>query len=139
VSLGRIHARPSCTVARGPRSRRWLGPRAQRIRGPRPRGSTAHDHAGRGPCAQRVACACRAGLGLRSPRRHDGRVPTTVRLPAGHGGGGDGSPELLVDGEGEKTDSAAAFFRRGGATVAGGGGGPTTGRGEGEVSSMLHG
>jgi hypothetical protein len=34
-----------------------------------------------------------------------------VRLPAGHGGGGDSSPELLVDGEGEKTGSAVALFR----------------------------
>jgi hypothetical protein len=42
------------------------------------------------------------------------------RLPVGHGGG-DSSPELLIDGEGEKTGSAVAFFRRGGATVAGGG------------------
>jgi hypothetical protein len=28
-----------------------------------------------------------------------GRAPTTVRLPAGHGGGEDSSPKLLVDGE----------------------------------------
>jgi hypothetical protein len=35
---------------------------------------------------------------------------TTVRLPAGHGEGGDSSPELLVDGQGEKTGSAAVFF-----------------------------
>jgi hypothetical protein len=50
-------------------------------------------------------------------RRHSGgggandgsRAPTTVRVPAGHGGGGDSSPELLVDGEGEKTGSAAVF------------------------------
>jgi hypothetical protein len=33
-----------------------------------------------------------------------------VRLPGGHGGGGDSSPELLVDGEGEKTGSVMAFF-----------------------------
>jgi hypothetical protein len=56
-----------------------------------------------------------------------------VRLPAGHGGGGDSSLELLVDGEGKKSDSAAAFFRRGGATVAGDG--PATVRMEGKVSS----
>jgi hypothetical protein len=30
------------------------------------------------------------------------RAPTTERLLTGHGGGGDSSPELLVDGEGEK-------------------------------------
>jgi hypothetical protein len=66
-----------------------------------------------------------------------GRAPTTVRLPTGHGGGGDSSPELLVDGEGEKTGSAAVFFRRGGATVVGGG--PATERREGKVSSTLHG
>jgi hypothetical protein len=60
-----------------------------------------------------------------------------VRLPAGHGEGGDSSPELLVDGEGEKTGSTAVFFRRGGATVAGGG--PATARREGKVSLMLHG
>jgi hypothetical protein len=33
-----------------------------------------------------------------------------VRLPAGHGEGGDSSPELLIDGEGKKTGSAVAFF-----------------------------
>jgi hypothetical protein len=60
-----------------------------------------------------------------------------VRLPAGHGGGGDSLPELLIDGEGEKTGSTAAFFRRGGATVAGGG--PAMVRRERKVSSMLHG
>jgi hypothetical protein len=32
-----------------------------------------------------------------------GRAPTTVRLPAGHGGGEDSSPELLVDGKGKKS------------------------------------
>jgi hypothetical protein len=48
-----------------------------------------------------------------------GRAPTTVRLPARHGEGENSSPELLVDGEGEKTGSAAAFFRRGGAAVIG--------------------
>jgi hypothetical protein len=61
----------------------------------------------------------------------------TVSLPTGHGGRGDSSPELLVDGEGEKTGSTTAFFRRGGATVASGG--PAMGRREGEVSSTLHG
>jgi hypothetical protein len=66
-----------------------------------------------------------------------GRAPTTVRLPAGHWGGENSSPELLVDGEGKKSSSAVAFFRRGGATVACGG--PATVRREGKVSSTLHG
>jgi hypothetical protein len=66
-----------------------------------------------------------------------GRAPTTLRLPAGHGGRNASSPELLVDGEEKKSGSAAAFLRRGGATVAGGG--PATVRREGRVSSTLHG
>jgi hypothetical protein len=42
-----------------------------------------------------------------------GRAPTTVRLPAGHGGGGDSSPELLVDGEGgENRLSGGVFLTR---------------------------
>jgi hypothetical protein len=103
--------------AGGPRSRRW-----------------------RGPCAQCAAYACRAGLGLCGPRRRSahvgavtaprhvsrrgqlqrhsgggganggGRAPTTVRLPVGHGGGEDSSPELLVDGEGKKSGSTVVFF-----------------------------
>jgi hypothetical protein len=60
-----------------------------------------------------------------------------VRLPAGHVGGKNSSPELLVDGEGKNSGSAAAFLRRGGATVVGGG--PATVRREGKVSSTLHG
>jgi hypothetical protein len=47
------------------------------------------------------------------------RAPTAVRVPTGHGEGENSSPELLVDGEGEKIGSATAFFRRGGAMVAG--------------------
>jgi hypothetical protein len=35
------------------------------------------------------------------------------RLPAGHGGGGDSSPELLVDGEGEKNRIGGDVLRRG--------------------------
>jgi hypothetical protein len=38
-------------------------------------------------------------------------IPTTVRLPAGHGEGEDSSPERFIDGEGEETGSAVAFFR----------------------------
>jgi hypothetical protein len=60
-----------------------------------------------------------------------------VRLPAGHGGGKNSSPELLVDGEGKNSGSAVAFLRRGGSTVAGGG--PVTVRREGKVSLTLHG
>jgi hypothetical protein len=66
-----------------------------------------------------------------------GRAPTAVRLPAGHGGGEDSSPELLIDSEGKESGSAAVFFRQGGATVASGG--PATVRREGKVSSPLHG
>jgi hypothetical protein len=122
-----------------PRSRRQLGPRAQRAR----------------PMFTALAWPVCTALGLRLPgqprperpmmARRDssggssnggGRAPTTVRLPTGHGGGGDSSLEHLIDGEGEKTGSAVALFQRGGATVAGGG--PATGRREGEVSSTLH-
>jgi hypothetical protein len=60
-----------------------------------------------------------------------------VRLPAGHVGGKNSSPKLLVDGEGKNSGLAAAFLRRGGATVVGGG--PAMVRQEGKVSSTLHG
>jgi hypothetical protein len=39
-----------------------------------------------------------------------GQAPTTVRLPAGHGGGEDSSPELLVDGEGRNPARRWCFF-----------------------------
>jgi hypothetical protein len=63
-----------------------------------------------------TAPRCTSRRGRR--RRHSGgggangggRAPTTVRLPDGHGGGVDSSPELLVDGEGKKFGSAATFF-----------------------------
>jgi hypothetical protein len=41
------------------------------------------------------------------------RAPTAERLPTGHGGGGDSSPELLVDGEGEKNRIDGGVLRRG--------------------------
>jgi hypothetical protein len=157
LPLGRNHARPNCTVALGPRSRRQLGPRAQhawpaftalarpvgaagglRLPGrPRPtRRSATHVGAFTAPgCASRRGRRrCHSGRG---GANGDGRAPTAVRLPAGHGGGENSSPELHVDGEEKKTGLAAAFFQRGGATVAGGG--PAMGRREGEVSSTLHG
>jgi hypothetical protein len=40
----------------------------------------------------------------------DGQAPTTVRLPAGHGGVGDSSPELLVDGEGRENRLGSGVF-----------------------------
>jgi hypothetical protein len=61
VPLGRIRARPSCTVARGPC--------AQCVRGPCSR-------CWRGPCAQRV----------RGPRLH-GAWPSSASTGAAHGGG----------------------------------------------------
>jgi hypothetical protein len=123
LPLGRNHARPRCTVHAWPTLTTSAEPTC-----------TAR--------ARPIACACRAGLGLRGPRRaaqrvsrrsghapgrasrcgrrrrhivggganSGGRAPTTVRLPAGHGGGGDSAPDLLVDGEGEKTGSASVFF-----------------------------
>jgi hypothetical protein len=161
VPLGRIRARPSCTVALGPRSRRWLGPCAQHAR-PAFTALARPVCAARGlrlpsrpqpawpATARRSAAHARAvtapGRVFRRSRRQrhsggggangGGRAPTTVRLPTGHGGRGDSSLELLVDGQGEKTSLAAAFFRRGGATVASGG--PAMGRREGEVSLTLH-
>jgi hypothetical protein len=41
------------------------------------------------------------------------QAPTVERLPAGHGDGGDSSPELLVDGEGEKNRIGGGVLRRG--------------------------
>jgi hypothetical protein len=65
----------------------------------------------RSPLSERTSWRCRR-------RRHSGgggangggRGPTAVRLPVGHGEGENSSPELLVDGEGEKTGSVVAFF-----------------------------
>jgi hypothetical protein len=112
LPLGRIRARPSCTVVHGPRLQCRLS-----------------------PCAQHMwPMACRAGLGLRGPRlcgtarertpersllsghasrrsrrwrycggggaKEGAQAPTTERPPVGHVGGGDSSPEFLADGEG---------------------------------------
>jgi hypothetical protein len=128
VSLGRNRARPSCTTALDPCSWRRLGPRAQLVCGPRPCGVRPVCVArglrlpGRPRPARPATTRCNAmhtgavtapGRASRRGRRrrHSGRgdanggcrAPTTVRLPAGHGGGGDSSPELLIDVEGEKT------------------------------------
>jgi hypothetical protein len=133
VSLGRNHAWPSCTVHAWPTitaSARLM--RTARAR-PMATGGAARGRSVRptlaGPAS---ACAARNGAAhagaVTAPghasrrnrrRRHSGgggangggQAPTTVRLPVGHGEGGDSSPELLVDSEGEKTGSAAAFFR----------------------------
>jgi hypothetical protein len=79
-------------------------------------------HSAHGPRLSGPASACADGDGAawRASARRSGhcspgarrsvgggangsaRAPTAERLPAGHGGGGDSSPELLVDGEGEK-------------------------------------
>jgi hypothetical protein len=55
-----------------------------------------------GRTSRRSRRRCHSGRG---GANDGGRAPTTVRLPAGHGGGEDSSPELLIDceegGEGE--------------------------------------
>jgi hypothetical protein len=155
VPLGRNHAQPKCTLARGPRPWRRLGPHTQRVHGPRPRVSglcslgrprLARPTTARRSAAHVGAVTAPTHASWRGRRRRHsggdganggGRAPTTVRLPAGHGGRNASSPELLVDGEEKKSGSAAASLRRDGATVAGGG--PAMARREGRVRSMLHG
>jgi hypothetical protein len=115
--------------------------------GPKPRSTQLHSGAWPtlATLAQPTGTAPGRALWRGRRRRHSGgggangggRAPTMVRLPAGHGGGKNSSPELLVDGEGKNSTSAVAFLRRGGATMAGGG--PAMVRREGKVSSTLHG
>jgi hypothetical protein len=111
----------------GPHSRRRLGPRAQRVRGPcvacarsaRPAlagpasACMARDGAAHAGAVTAPWCTSRCGRRRRysggGGANGGGQAPTTVRLPTGHGGGGDSSLELLIDSEGEKTGSAAAF------------------------------
>jgi hypothetical protein len=82
-------------------------------------------HSARGPrlAGPASACAARDGTTQRGARAHTGavsalrarvaRAPTVERLPAGHGGGGDSSPELLVDGKGEENRIGGSVLRRG--------------------------
>jgi hypothetical protein len=49
----------------------------------------------------------------RGGAKDDTQAPMVERLPAGHGDGGDSSPELLVDGEGEKNRIGGGVLRRG--------------------------
>jgi hypothetical protein len=127
MSLGRIRARPRCTVhaahahsaglacvhsMRGLQPQRWLGP-VHNACGPLLAGSAsacaARDGAAREHTPERSPLSGRASQ-RGQWRRYSGgggandgaRAPTAERLPAGHGSGGDSSPELLVDGEGEK-------------------------------------
>jgi hypothetical protein len=62
-------------------------------------------------------CASRRGRRWRyssgGEAKGGARASTAERLPAGHGGGGDSSPELLVDGEGEKNWISGGVLRRG--------------------------
>jgi hypothetical protein len=122
--------------ARGPRPQRWLGPvhsaRDPWLTGPAS-AYAARDGAARERTPERSPLSghasrhgrwwCYSGGGR---AKGGARVPTAERLPAGHGGGGDSSPELLVDGEGRKTGSAAAFSDEARAPVADGG--PAMGR-----------
>jgi hypothetical protein len=63
----------------------------------------AYGHAGTRPTSTRCAAHVRGANG-------GGQAPTSMKLPAGHGGGEDSSPELLVNGEGKESGSVAAFF-----------------------------
>jgi hypothetical protein len=74
VPLGRICARPSCTVARGPR--------AQCVCGPRPRRRTALDHVGRNLCSRRWRGSC--ARCVRGPRLRGGR-PSSASAGAARG------------------------------------------------------
>jgi hypothetical protein len=138
LPLGRNHARPRCTVHVWPTLTEAAWPTctacAARVRSARPalaglasacaaRDGAARPTPERSPLSGRTAharavTALRAHIMRRQRRCHSGgggandggQAPMAVRLPAGHGEGENSSPELLVDGEGEKTGSAAAFF-----------------------------
>jgi hypothetical protein len=136
MPLGRIRARLSCIVhaahahsagsthvhsACGPRPQRWLGP-VHSACGPRLAGPAsacaAHDDAARertperSPLSRRASwCGRRRCYSGRGGANGGARAPTAERLPAGHGGGGDSSPELLVDGEGEKNQIGGGVLR----------------------------
>jgi hypothetical protein len=121
MPLGRIRAWPSCTVARGPRPQHRLGPCAQctcpttcraglDLRGPRLHGVAHERTPERSPLSRHASRHgrwrryCGGGGG-----KEGARAPTVERPPVGHVGGGDSSPELLVDGKSGKTGTAAAF------------------------------
>jgi hypothetical protein len=104
--------------------------------GPNPRSAHLHSRVWPTPTVPaRPVCTTRVAHGLpgrpqpRSPLsgrasrrwRYNGgggakdgaRAPTAERLPAGHGGGGDSSPELIVDGKGEENRIGGGVLRRG--------------------------
>jgi hypothetical protein len=141
MPLGRIRAQPSCTVhvahAHSASSARCTTRAARGLPGwPRPvrptmaRCSTARERTPeRSPLSGRASQRGRWQHYSGGGGANDGaRAPTAERLPAEHGGGGDRSPELLVDGEGEQNGSAAAFSDEARAPVADGG--PAMGRSE---------
>jgi hypothetical protein len=130
MSLGRIRARPSCTVACGPHPQRRLGQCAQCVR----------------------PTACRASLGLRGLRRRgaDGGGTTVAEVeqkttlehprrrgyPSGMEVDAIAHRSSLSMGRGRKTRSAAVFFNEARAPVAGGG--PMSGWRERELGSTFH-
>jgi hypothetical protein len=138
VPLGRIRARPRCTVrsahargvgsphahsafaARGHAGARSTATRARPALAGPTSANAAHAGAVTAPAraSQHSRRRCHSS---RDCANGGGRAPTTVRLPVGHGGQHASSPELLVNGEEKKSGSTAASPRRGGATVAGGG------------------
>jgi hypothetical protein len=108
---GQIRARPSCTVACGPLPQRWLGPCAQCTWPATPQRSAACERTPeRSPlswCTSRCGrwrCYCGGG-----GAKEGAQAPMVERPPAGHVGGGDSSPELLVDGKCRKTGMVTAF------------------------------
>jgi hypothetical protein len=95
VSLGRIRARPSCTVARGPRE--------QCVHGPRPRGARPVFTAlARPVCAARARPTATQGAAQRVQRRTAATSPAHGRRPGRCGGAhrrvDGGAARLGVDG-----------------------------------------
>jgi hypothetical protein len=134
LNIFRIWKTNSTTTGPKPRSAQWRVAHAHSA-------GSARLHSGTWPTPERSPLSGRASRrGWR--RRYSGgggangsaRAPTTERLPVGHGGVGDSSPELLVDGA--RAPVAAAFSDEARAPVAGEG--PTTERREREVGSTLH-
>jgi hypothetical protein len=137
MPLGRIRAQPSCTVhvahAHSAGSARCTTRAARGLPGwPRPvrptmarRGTVRERTPERSPLSGRASQRGRWRHYSGGGGANDGaRAPTAERLPAEHGGGGDRSPELLVDGEGEKKRIGGGVLR----PVADGG--PAMGRSE---------
>jgi hypothetical protein len=121
MPLGRIHARPCCTV-HAAHSHSTGSARVHNACGPRLAGPTlayaACDGTARRASARRSGhrslgaprCGRRRHYNGRGGGNDGAQAPTMERLTAGHGGGDDSSPEFHVNGEGEKNWLGGGVF-----------------------------